>query len=300
MPATILVTDPEWSWREWLKSNLADRDYVCLDVSNADYGPPSRVFFAKKGKVRSYKFVGSIYANRNPVDLLLGARQLIDQAQDPVIALFEMRESPVLRQMALSLVETIDADEIYAPEGSSFLHEPWPIPASSVSLTAALPQAAQLAQRRARWLEMIENCTEHKLELDHVALHGVRLGSGRRLHGSPFDDLGIHVEVYGQSLLIVGDHEPDEQALGDAMNLTHATKLHLVSPAAYDWLVCSVARGHNEDFGMGVVQGIDFEKREMTLLNTAVAPAPIRAVRIGSTRIDDTGKETGETKPWAV
>jgi polynucleotide 5'-kinase involved in rRNA processing len=202
--------------------------------------------------------------------------------------------------MAMSLVETIDVSEVFIPEGSVFLHEPWPLVAGAVALPKSLPIAAQLAHRRARWLEMLEGCSEHRLSLDHLSLAGVRLGSGRRLRGAPFDEMGVHVEVYGQSLLVITDHEPDEQTIGDALNIAHASKLHLVAPDAYDSLTCSFVRGMGEDFGMGVVQSVDWEKREITVLNTAVAPAPVRCIRIGSTRIDDTGKETGETKPWAV
>jgi polynucleotide 5'-kinase involved in rRNA processing len=300
MAATLLVTDPKWTWRDWLKSNLVGRDYICLDVADADNGPPARAFLLQQGRIRAFRFVGSVYANRNPVDLVVAAQQLLAHARDPVIALFEMRESPVLRQMALALAEAIDPDRILAPEGSPFLLEPWPVPAEAVDLQESLPLAAVLAHRRSRWLDMLENGSEHRVELDRVGLYGVRLGSGRRLRGAPFDALGIHVEAYGQSLLIVTDQDLDESVIGDAMNHAHASRLHLVAPDAYDGLVCSFVRGTGEDFGMGVVRSIDWEKRELTVLNTAVAPAPVRVLRIGSTRIDETGKETGEVKPWAV
>jgi polynucleotide 5'-kinase involved in rRNA processing len=128
----------------------------------------------------------------------------------------------------------------------------------------------------------------------------VRLGSGQRLHGSPFDSLGSHVELYGQTLLVVGDQVPDDRSAGEALNLAHASKLHLVSPRSYDNLVCSFVRGTGEDFGIGVIREIDFVERRAVVFNTAVAPAPVRNVRVGSLRIDATGKETGETKPWAV
>lgn len=296
----LLITDPKWTWREWLKANQGDQDVVCLDVADADHGPPARAFLLRGGKVREWRLVGSIYANRNPNDLLIAAAQLMKQAKDPIVVSFEMRESPVHRHMALSLAELIDAKEVLVPEGSPFIHEPWPVEAKPIAAPKSHPQAAVLAHRRSRWLELIESCQTHTIELDHVSLYGVRLGAGRRLHGQPFDDLGIHVEIYGQTLLIVSDKEPDAQLAGDALNLAHASKIHLVSSTAYEGLVCSFVRGTGEDFGMGVVVNIDFEERRATILNNAVAPAPVRMVRIGSTRIDDTGKETGETKPWAV
>jgi polynucleotide 5'-kinase involved in rRNA processing len=297
----LLVADPKWSWRTWLKENLGQRDLVCLDVSNADYGPPARVFHLHEGKVRNWRFVGSVYPQRNPVDLLAGAADLIAKASDDAVVLsFEIHGMPIHRQMALALSENARIRSVLVPEGSQLLHEPWLIEAETIALQESLPENAQAAQRRARWLEMLEGCSEHMIELDHIGIHGVRLGSGQRLHGAPFDDLGIHVEVYGSTLLVVTGHDVDEQMAGDALNLAHATKLSLVSPDAYDGLLCSFVRGSGEDFGIGVVKGIDFHEREATFLNNAVAPAPVRSVRIGSLRIDETGKETGETKPWAV
>ncbi len=297
----LLIADPRWTWRDWLKENLGKRDLVCLDVSDADHGPPARVFLLRDGKVRQWRLTGSVYPHRNPVDLLVGAAALIGQAnKDAIVLSFELREMPVIRQMALALSELAQFEQVLVPEGSSFLHEPWLIESQPVALSESLPEAARTAQRRARWLEMLEGCEEHTLELDHIGLHGVRLGSGQRLHGAPFDDLGTHVEAYGNTLLVVTDHDHDEQMAGEALNLAHASKLNLVSPTAYDNLLCSFVRGTGEDFGIGVVKSIDFQERTATFLNNAVAPAPVKSVRIGSLRIDHTGKETGETKPWAV
>ncbi|MEX2242900.1 MAG: hypothetical protein WD716_03535 [Fimbriimonadaceae bacterium] len=297
----LLISDPQWTWREWLKSELGGRGLVCLDVSDADHGPAGRVFLMRDGKVRAWRLVGSIHAVRNPVDLLAGAAQMVGLAgEDAVVVSFELRQAPALRQMALSLVESLGISRVLVPQGSQFLHEPWLVETESVALDPTLPDSALIAQRRARWLEMFEQCVEHELELDHVGIEGVRLGSGQRLHGSPFDALGVHVELYGQTLLVVGDHVPDDATASEALNLAHASKLHLVSPHSYDNLVCSFVRGTGEDFGIGVVREIDFVERRAVVLNTAVAPAPVRTLRLGSLRIDSTGKETGETKPWAV
>src|SRR5690349_3934190 len=126
MPATLLVTDPGWTWRDWLKSNLLGRDYVCLDVADADHGPAGRTYLLQGDKVRAYGFVGSVFANRNPVDLLVSTDRILRHATDPIVACFELRESPVLRQMALALAESLNPERILVPNGSMFLHEPWP------------------------------------------------------------------------------------------------------------------------------------------------------------------------------
>ena len=172
--------------------------------------------------------------------------------------------------------------------------------ALTVDLGEVLPESAVLAQRRARWLEMLEGCEEHELSLDDVSLYGCRLGSGERLRGEPFDSLGEHVELCGPVLHVVSRDEPDDAAVGEALTLSHARRMNLVSPDAYSGLVCSFARGAGEDFGIGTIKSFDFGSRTAVFLNNAVAPAPVHSVRVGSVRIDDTGKETGEARPWTV
>ncbi|HXH60867.1 MAG TPA: hypothetical protein VNI20_05860, partial [Fimbriimonadaceae bacterium] len=149
----LLVTDPVWTWREWLKQNLGKRDLVCLDTGDADHGPPGRAFLLRGGKVRAWRLVGSVYSNRNPVDLLAGAATMLaSAAKDAVVLSFALRESPVLRQMALALAEMCQPDEILLPKGSQFVNEPWPVMATTHELPKSLPESAQTAQRRAQWL----------------------------------------------------------------------------------------------------------------------------------------------------
>lgn len=301
MAKTLLIADPKWTWREWLKENLGSRDFVCLDVSDADHGPAARVFFMQKGKVRKWRLVGTVASMRNPVDLLAGAYDMLGSCSDDAVVLsFEIRRTPVLRQMGLALAETIGVSEVVVPEGSELIGEPWVVAPWAVDLGEELPETAMVAQRRSRWLEMLEGCDEHEISLDDVGLYGARLGSGERLKGSPFDELGEHVEVCGSVLHVVSDKEPDESLVGDAMNLSHATRLNIVSADEYNGLICSFVREVGEDFGIGVIKSIDFKSRKAVFLNNAVAPAPVKTVRIGAVRIDEKGKETGEVKPWTV
>ncbi|MCH8978076.1 MAG: hypothetical protein IH945_02390 [Armatimonadetes bacterium] len=301
MDSTLLIADPRWTWREWLKENLGRRDLLCLDVSDADHGPPGRVFLMRKGKVRTWRLVGTVFANRNPVDVLAGGLGLAREASDGAVVLsFDVGGSPLLRQMALALAESLGAARILIPSGSGLENEPWPVNPEWTELADALPETMRTAQRRSRWLEVIEACDEHTLQLDEIGLYGVRLGSGERLTEPPFDRLGQHVEVCGPVLHVVSDGDPDDTLVAEALNLSGASRLNLVSPNSYDGLVCSFVRAGGEDFGIGVVRSIDFKERKATFLSTAVAPAPVTAVRIGAMRIDETGKELGEARPWTV
>ena len=119
--------------------------------------------------VRRWRLTGSVYPHRNPVDLLIGAAAIIAEAgKDAVVVSFELREMPVVRQMALAFSELAEFESAIVPEGSSFLHEPWLVDAQPVPLQESLPESARTAQRRARWLEMLEGCEEHTLGLERT------------------------------------------------------------------------------------------------------------------------------------
>jgi hypothetical protein len=65
-------------------------------------------------------------------------------------------------------------------------------------------------------------------------------------------------------------------------------------------LLCSFANQEGEDFGIGMIRGIDFVTGVAQVACTAVPPAPARILRIGGLRVDPNGNELGEARPWQV
>lgn len=298
MPRTLLIGHPKYSWREWVKANTAMGDLVMLDPANTDFGAPCRVCLIRAGKVIAWRLTGVIDPQRNPLAWMNAAYFLLSQAEGSFTVLFPaMRLSPVLRQMMLGMAQNIRAERILVPSGSRFEHQPWPIGAEVEELPEAFPVMVQEAQRRARWLELLERSTEHEVDLSKVGIEGARMGSGWRLKHADFSDWG---EVSGGVLHVITDRELEEDEIARAMNLTHSNRLSMVRPETYEGLVCSFGRQKGEDFGMGIIQRFDPEQNVMTIQADAVAPAPVHLLRIGQERVDSNGRETGPVGLWAV
>src|SRR5262249_27431054 len=104
----------------------------------------------------------------------------------------------------------------------------------------------------------------------------------------------------GGTLLLLSNEEPSDQSVARALDVFHCGRVHVVHPESYDNLLCSFARESGEDFGTGIVQKIDFETKTATILCDAVPPAPIRILKLGGLRVDPSGRELGEVRPWQV
>jgi polynucleotide 5'-kinase involved in rRNA processing len=173
-----------------------------------------------------------------------------------------------------------------------------------VETEASFPAMVQQAQRKAQWLKLNESCSEHEVNLRRVSIEGARLGSGDAIHPDALAkanlDPALHGEVAGGTLLLVTAEEPSDQAMARALDIFHASRAAVVAPTAYDNLLCSFANQEGEDFGIGMVRKIDFKTGIAQISCTAVPPAPVRILRIGGLRVDGSGNELGEARPWQV
>lgn len=290
MGRTLLVGHPDFTWREWLKG----RDFVCLDPADADHGPACRVFAFESGKVRWWRFVGSTDPARNPIALVASALSAGSAPGPQIFEMFALRPSPVVRQLALEIAQALRPDEVLVPQNSGLESLPWPVGAQPVESAAAFPRVVVEAQRRARWLELLESGETHVVDLAQVPVIGARLGSGVRGQEEGW------VEACGPVLHVVRDTEPDPDTVASLMDRHHCTRLSFVTPQSYVGLACSLADSLGEDIGQGIIEKFEPEANTMTLRATAVAPAPVRLLKLGSLRIDSSGRELPELKPWQL
>jgi len=298
MSRTLLVGHPKGSWRDWLKANLGTRDLLILDPTDADHGPAARAVLLRDEKVVGWRLIGTIDPQRNPLGLISAGAILSRRTlRSAVILTHSVRLAPVLRQIALAIAEIIPPTEILVPAGSRLEHESWPVGAEVVELPEGYPPLVKDAQRRARWIELMAQSERHEINIHDVSIQGTRLGSGRRLLHQDFPD---YAEVTGGVLHIVSDREPDHATVARAMDLAHATRMSLVSPSAYEGLVCSFAHQSGEEFGIGRIESLDPDRRLIVVQSDAVVPAPVRILRIGSLAIDLEGREIGDARPWTV
>jgi polynucleotide 5'-kinase involved in rRNA processing len=300
MPKTLLVCSPQFTWREWLKQHLGVRPLLVLDPSDATYGPPARLALYREGKLEAWEFYGSLDPQRFPHVLLAGLARLLAAGEDVVVLLFPYRASPLLRHLVLMIAQIVQPDEVFV--GGQVELSGWPVGPEEIELEAAFPAMVQSAQRKAHWIKLLEDCEEHEVELRKTPLLGARLGSGRVLSREELDRAGVGAAAYGEvcgsALLLLDTDGVEEDAVRRALDFFHCTRAHLVESSLLEGLVCSFARQSGEDFGMGFVKCLDVRAMAARVLCTAVAPAPVRLLKLGSLRVDHQGREVAELKPW--
>ncbi len=296
---TILIGDDSISWREWLKTHRADRDLICLDPLDASQAPPGRFTVHKGDKIAAWQFYGSLDSLRAPHVALTSLAYLLGHSgDDAIIQMPSFRASPLMRQFLLLAAELVQPQEILVKKGLALDQQGFPVGPSEVELETGFQDVVRHAQRKALWIKLIENGEDHELELSSITIDGTRLGSGQRMAKMPIE--AQYMEICGATLLIVAEKHPEDRDLARALDSSHCSRVHVVEPMAYNGLLCSFARQSGEDFGMGVIKEIDFVAGIIKARCTAVAPAPVRILRIGGLQLDMAGHEIGEVKPWQV
>jgi hypothetical protein len=297
----MLIGHPGVSWREWLKEHRGNRDLLCLDPAEGLLGPPCRLVLAKGNRPVYSRFYGSLDPQRSPHVLVGAMAQALPLAgEDALVQLFAYRPMPLLRQVVALIGQIVQPSAILVAEGTPLDLDGFPVGPESVELGKGFPPIVQVAQRKAQWMKLLEECENHEVDLRSVTIEGARLGSGKNVTRACEIPGIAHAEVCGSTLLVVTDESPEESQVGHALDITHTTRAHLVSPDLYRNLLCSFGRASGEELGIGVIEQIDWASLRAKVRCTAIPPAPVRILRLGSLRLDAQGNEIGEVKPWQV
>ncbi|MFI5385231.1 MAG: hypothetical protein ACHQ50_03830 [Fimbriimonadales bacterium] len=305
MGRTLLLSSASHSWREWLKEHRKDRDFICLDPAEPAQSPPGKLTLVRGSRPLYWRFYGSLDASRAPHVLVAALAQMLQQADDDaIVQLFPVRNSPLVRQLVSLCAQLVQPGEVLTPRSAHLDLEGFPVGPEEIEVEDAFPAMVQQAQRKAQWLKLIENCSEHEVDLKRTAIEGARLGTAASVQPDQLAAAGLAEAVYAEvasgTLLLVTESEPAEHVMARALDVFHASRATVVHPSAYDNLLCSFARQSGEDFGIGIVRTIDFSSGLARIACTAVPPAPVRILRIGGLRVDMAGRELGETRPWQV
>ena len=305
MRRTLLIGHPGTSWREWLKEHRAGRPYLCLDPSDSHQTVPGQLCLFQGNKPVLQRFYGSLDAQRAPHVLISVLSQAIQQYPDDLIVqLFPYRSMPLVRQTTQILSQLLQPTEILIAEGTDMDQSGFPVGPQSVTLEAAFPPVVQAAQRKALWMRMFEGCEKHTIDLRKASIEGARLGTGIRLSLEERQKAHLNHAMYAErassTLFVISDMDTEESDVSAALDYTGCTRAHFVAPGMYRNILCSFARQSGEDFGVGIITEIDWQSMRAQALCTAVAPAPLRILRIGALRVDSSGRELGEVRPWQV
>jgi polynucleotide 5'-kinase involved in rRNA processing len=302
---TLIIGSDTGVWRDWLRQHREGRELLSFDPADADLGLPGRLAAYDGDTCSAWRFYGSLSPQRAPHVLMAGLSALIRNASaDAIVELFPYRPGPLRLQLARACAEAIGPGEILADRRAQLEKSGWPARLQEVELPEAAPPGVRAGQRKARWMRMLDDCEPHELNLRHVALDGLRLGSGTPM---PLENLRkwgfstpLHAEVAGNVLLIVAESEVGDVEVSRALDGVHASKAVVVSPQAYECLICAFARESGEDFGMGRVERIEFPEMIAHVRCTAVGGSPVSLLRVGSIRLDSDGRELPEAKPWEL
>jgi hypothetical protein len=302
---TLLIGNARTTWREWLRENRHDANLLCLDPVDPIQLVPGVLHLFQGEKPSLSRFYGSTDPQRSPHVMIGFLAEALRRTQgELIIQLFSYRPTPLLRQTALLAAQLAMPDRILVAESTEIDQMGFPVGPEEIAIEPALPPMIQLAQRKAKWIKLLEQCTRQEVDLRNVTIEGSRLGSGRRLSEAERKQAGLknalHAEAAGASLFVVIDTDLDEQEVSQALDFTGCSKAVITSPVAYSNLLCSFANQKGEDFANGVVCGIDWRSLRASVLASAVPPAPVRLLRLGSIRIDSDGRELGELRPWQV
>lgn len=305
MARTLLLSTQDRTWRDWLKENRKGRDLICLDPTEPDQSPPTRLCLFRDEKVVAWRFYGSLDPQRSPHILLTALVQLLGQAAEGVVVqLWPNRGTPLIRHVTMLASQLVKPDQILVPKDADMDQAGFPVGPEEVELETAFPAMVQNAQRKAHWLKLFENCESHEFDLNRVSVEGARLGSGVPIHADDltrfFHGKVAHGEVAGGGLFIVAREDPDDVEVARALDHFHCSRAHIAHPDEYEGLLCSFAKQHGEDFGMGNIEKIDFDRGKVLANCTAVPPAPVRILRLGALKVDTAGRELGEVRPWQV
>lgn len=304
MNRTLLMGSPGTQWRERLEALTNGRPLLVADPMDPNHGTPGRVALYQGSRCVSWRLVGALDVARNPLALLQGLAQLLPEAGDhAVVQLFAPRPTPLHRQLAVACAQLIAPTEVLVPPDFALPLEGWPVGPQTIEAEPAFPAMVRNAQRRARWLELLEQCHDHTVAWRDVNVQGARMGTGLPADPSVRQALGdsvVMAEVAGKTLVTLASGPVSEDAVARALDLAHAERWIALDPMQFSGRLCAFARSDGEPFGLGVVEEMDVKSGTLSIRCTAIPPAPVRILTLGTLRLDAQGREVSDEAAWII
>lgn len=301
---TLLIPSPGQSCRDWLADNRGTRDLIVLDPAETAWGAPARLWLIQNDRPTAWRFYGSLEPMRSPHVLASTLATWMGLARKPILQFPPLRLTPLARQVALVLAELFRPDQLVV--GSEDIGSlPWPIGPEVIALGLDYPEVVKHAQRKAKWLQLLEGTHQFELSFSSMAIEGARFGSGERMPARQLEAIGLtesdYVEASGGTALVISESlGSDEAILSRVMNVTHTHRVQLVNPAEYEGLLCAFARDRGDDFGFGRIRELNIRQGTLVIDSTAIPPINVPMVRLGSLVVDQNGNERAEHKPWSL
>lgn len=301
------------------------------DMGQSEIGPPTTVGLAlmdspvralNESVPHSLYFVGATSPVGHLLAVVAGAKTLAEKAEAlgrrlVIVDTTGLVRGAIGRRLKTHKIELLSPRYIVAlqraGEAEHFLRlfDTWedctvyrlPLAPGIVPKSPAL----RTQRRAARFSEYFREGRECQLSLDKLATSGTWLRTGSRL-GPRFLEpaegaLGMPV-LYGESidqgvyLVTAGEH--DGRGTETLQEYFRTRNLVIVPASRYQHLIVSLLDSSLEVLSLGIVQGIDFRARAISLFTPLRSIAPVRSIRFGVLKLRPDGVEIGRLRPGEV
>lgn len=266
--------------------------FVDADVGQKQIGPPATVAmvnfdapadFAQVNFHAMY-FVGHVNPIAHFLPLVVGTRRMVDAARGEFVVIDttgliqgkgRMLKGFQIDSLRPDVVVCLERGDELAPIRHSVRHCSIVRLRPSSQVVIKPPNARRRARERA-FCAHLQRAREIELRLEEVTVQRSSLFNGTPVTDRRF----LYVEQLPDSVIAVAREE-----------VHHAPEGMQVLPSNFaDQLLCGVADGAGECFGIGIISGIDFHRRTLTLY-TSAPKRRIRILQFGDLYLDRNGQE---------
>ncbi|MEW6765729.1 MAG: Clp1/GlmU family protein [Pseudomonadota bacterium] len=266
--------------------------FVDADIGQKDVGPPATVSLANlhaptplnQADCDALYFVGHISPVAHLLPLVLGTRRMVEAAAGEFVVVdttgLVQGKGRILKGF---LIESLRPDVLVCLERGEEL-APIRHAARQMNILRLRPSTQAVAKspqarrrsREAAFERHFRDAQAMELGLGEVIVQRTALFNGRPIH-----DPRYH---YAEQL-------PDGFiAVGDGVAAQDLKRTELLPPHFADHLLCGVADGHGDCLGLGIIRGIDFARRRLSLW-TPVPKHRIRILQFGDMYLEPGGRE---------
>ena len=287
------------------------------DVGQADIGPPTTmglgileqpVALLYEVQLSSAYFVGSMSPSGHMLEFVVGMKWLVEHGLKKADVVIVNTPGWVFggpgRALQLYTLELIDPDMVVTLQRERELEHL--LASVSQSKVKRLPVSTKVRPRtpseRASLRAMLlgkyfEDAGKLSLDLRKVRFERCYLHTGRPI------DLGeikvraqiVHAEKMPEGLLVVSKKRLSEGVLRELK--AKFGNVRAITKGSERKVIVGLTNDANELLGIGVIERIDYERGQMTVITPVKSAGEVAAVQFGSMRIKPDGVEIGTIKP---
>ncbi|HUV05480.1 MAG TPA: Clp1/GlmU family protein [Armatimonadota bacterium] len=299
------------------------------DVGQSEIGPPTTVGLGlveseirnlNELEPRSLYFVGSTSPVGHLLASVTGVKSLVERAQSlgkqlVIVDTTGLVRGSIGRRLKTHKIELLRARHVVAlqkaGEAEHFLRffDTWEdCTVHRLSIAPGVRPKSQLLrmQRRAvRFREYFQDGRMHTLPLEKLATTGTWLRTGDPLEPKylKFAESALRAsilygEVIDRAVYLVAGAAPARERGIEELQERFGTKNVIIVPASkYVNLAVGLVDSRLELLALGVVRGIDFQARSISVFTPLRSAAPVCSIRFGVLKLRPDGSEIGRLRP---